>query len=108
MPFRMELTYSEIERILDMKNIDTSTTRYTPPPGIFELNDVKLLLKSLLPNETKVNISNDDIRLESKRTTNKTITFTKKSFLCKTMFYSKPFWTFGWYWKICSIDSGIK
>ena len=38
------------------------------------------MLKSLLPKEVKVNITNDDFRLKSKLTTNKTSRFTKKSF----------------------------
>ena len=38
------------------------------------------MLKNLLPNEVKVNITIDDVRLRSNLTTNKTIKFTKKSF----------------------------
>ena len=36
--------------------------------------------KSLLPDEPKVNITIDDIRLRSNLTTNKTKRFTRKSF----------------------------
>ena len=39
-----------------------------------------LRLKSLLPNEVKVEITINDIRLKSNITTNKTIKFTKISF----------------------------
>ena len=39
-----------------------------------------MMLKSLLPEEVKVNVTTDDIRLKSNLTTNKTIRFTKKSF----------------------------
>ena len=39
------------------------------------------MLKSLLPKEVKVKITIDDVRLKSNLTTNKTIRFTKKSFL---------------------------
>ena len=38
------------------------------------------MLKSLLPEDENVNITNDEIKLRSKLTTNKTMTFTKKSF----------------------------
>ena len=38
------------------------------------------MLKSLLPDEVKVNISFDDIRPKSNLTTNKTIRFTLKIF----------------------------
>ena len=46
--FRMELTYIEIEKILDMKYIDASTTGYTLPPGVYEINDINSMLKSPL------------------------------------------------------------
>ena len=38
------------------------------------------MLKSLLPIGVKINITNDDIRLKSTLTTNKTIRFTKRKF----------------------------
>ena len=61
MVFGMELTYSEIEKILDVKYIDTSTIGYTLPPGIYEIDDKNLMLKNLFPNEVKLNIKIDDI-----------------------------------------------
>ena len=39
------------------------------------------MLKSLPPDEVKVNFTHDDIRLRSNLTTNKSIRFTEKSFL---------------------------
>ena len=81
MVFRMELTYSEVEKILDVKCIATSCTEYTPPPGIYEMSDNNLMLKSLFHNEVKVNTTSDDIRMKkSNRTTNKTDRFSKKTF----------------------------
>ena len=92
MVFRMELTYSEIEKILDVKYIATSIIGYTLPVGIYEISDNNSMIKSLLPNNVKVNITIDDIRLKSNLTTNKTKKFTKKIFfLCKTRFRRKPF-----------------
>ena len=76
---KRELTYSEIENIVDMKYIDASTTRYTLEPGIYEFSDNKLLIESLLPSDMKVNINIDDIRLRSNMTTIKTVRFSKKS-----------------------------
>ena len=81
MVFRMELTYHEVAEILDTKYIDAKSTGYTFPPGSYEVFDINLMLKSSLPDEVKVNITIDDIRLRSNLTTNKTISFTKKSFL---------------------------
>ena len=63
MAFTMELTYSEIEKTLDRKIIATSFTRYTLPPGIYNSTDIDLMLKSLLPDEAKLIITIDDIRL---------------------------------------------
>ena len=39
------------------------------------------MLMSLLPNEVKAKITNDDIRLTSKLTSNKTLGITEKSFI---------------------------
>ena len=81
MVYRMELTYDEIVDILDIKYIPGSTIGYTLPPGLYEISDINLMLKSLVPNGVKVKITNDAIRLRSNLTTNKTIRFTKKSFI---------------------------
>ena len=85
MVFTMELTYSEIENILDMRYFPTSSTGYILPPGIHEISDINLMLKSLLPDEVKVEITNDHIRLRSNLSTNKTIKSTKKSFFFYTI-----------------------
>ena len=84
----MELTYSEIESILDMNFINKSTTGYTLPPGIYEISDINSILKSSLPDEVKVNVTIDDIRLKSNLTTNKTIRFTKRSFFYTILGFS--------------------
>ena len=49
-------------------------------PRICEKSVFNLMLKSLLPNEVKVNITIGESRLRSKLATEKTKTFTKKSF----------------------------
>ena len=80
MVFRMELTRHEDAEILDTKYSDAKTTVYTFQPGNYEVFEKNLMLKSLLPDEVKVNITVDDSRLRSNITTNKTIRFTKTSF----------------------------
>ena len=80
MVYRMELTYDEIVDIFDVKYIAGSTTGRTLTPGMYEIIDINLMLKFSLPNELKVIITIDDIRLRSNLTTNKTIKFTKISF----------------------------
>ena len=90
----MELTYDEIVDILNVKNTAGSFIGYTLPPGTDEISDINLIIKFLLPNKVKVKVTFDDIRLRPKLTTNKTISFTKKSFLLyKTRFHSVPFRT---------------
>ena len=54
-----------------MKYIATSSTAYTLPPGIYEVSDNTLMLKSLFSNEVKIDITIDDIRLRSNLTRNK-------------------------------------
>ena len=94
MVFSIELTFSKIESILDMKHIHTSTKRYTFVLGIYEIIDNISKLNSLLPNKVKVNITIVDIRLKSNLTTNKTMRFTEKSFfytiLASTQSHSGP------------------
>ena len=46
MLFRLHLINSEIEYIPDAKYIDTETTGYTLPPGIYEITDKNSLLKN--------------------------------------------------------------
>ena len=72
----MELTYDAFVDILDIKCIAASTIGYTLPLGTYEFSDLNLMLKSLLSNEVKVNITIDDIRLRSNLITIKTIKFT--------------------------------
>ena len=86
----MGLTYGEIEFILDMKYFDASSTGYTLLPGLYEISDLNLMLKSLLPNEVKVNITIDDNKIRSNLTTNKTIKFTRKTLLGFTQSHSGP------------------
>ena len=62
-----------------MNYIAASTIGYTLPPGIYETTDFNLVLKSSLPDDVKVRITADDIRLRSNLTT-ETIGLTKKPF----------------------------
>ena len=63
-----------------MLNILLDQQRYTLPPGVYEISEINLMLKSLLPKEVKVNIKIDDIRLKSNLKINQTLIFTEKSF----------------------------
>ena len=78
--FSFQLTIDEIIDILELENITRSTKGYTLSPGAYEVTDNILMLKSLLPKEVKVSITNDDVKLKSNLTNNKTIRFTGKMF----------------------------
>ena len=80
MIYSLQLTYDEIIDILDVKYTAGSTKKYTLAPGVYVVTDINMMVKSLLPEDVKVNITIDDIRLKSNLTTNKSIRFTKKSF----------------------------
>ena len=78
--YRMQLTYDENMDILDLKNIPTKRTGYSLNPGIYEVIDLNNNLKHTLPDNVKVNITIDDLRLKSNLKTNQTLIFTEKSF----------------------------
>ena len=76
----MRLSYDEIMDILDLKYIPTKRTGYSLNPGIYEVVDLNNTLKHILPDNVKVNITIDDVRLKSNLKTNQTLIFTEKSF----------------------------
>ena len=78
--YRMRLSYDEIMDRLDLNYIPTKRTGYSLNPGIFEVVDLNITLKQILPNNVKVNITIDDIRLKSNLKINQTLIFTEKSF----------------------------
>ena len=78
--YRMRLSYDEIMDILDLKYIPTKRTGYSLNPGIYEVVDLNNTLNYILPNNVKVNITIDDIRLNSNLKINQTLIFTKRSF----------------------------
>ena len=75
-----KLTYDEIMDILDLKYIPTKRTGYSLDPGIYEVVDLNNTLNHILPNNVKVNITIDDIRLKSNLKINQTLIFTERSF----------------------------
>ena len=78
--YRMRLSYDEIMDILNLKYIPTKRTGYSLNPGIYEIIDLNSVLKHILPNNVKVNITIDDIRLKSNLKINQTLIFTERSF----------------------------
>ena len=76
----MQITYDEIIDVLDLKYISTKRIGYSLNPGIYEIFDLNNTLKHILPDNVKVNIAIDDIRLKSNLKINQTLLFTEKSF----------------------------
>ena len=76
----MQLTYDEIIDILDLKYIPTKRTGYSLNPGIYEVIDLNNTAKNILPNNVKINITINDIRLKPNLKTNQNLIFTDKSF----------------------------
>ena len=63
--YKMQLTYDEIIDVLELKYFSTKRIGYSLNPGIYEIVDLNNTLKHILPDNVKVNITIDDIRLKS-------------------------------------------
>ena len=86
---RMRLSYDEIMDIIDLKYIPTKRTGYSLNPGIYEVDDLNNTLKYILPDNVKVTVSIDDIRLKSNLKTNQTLIYTEKSFFYTILGYTQ-------------------
>ena len=85
----MRLPYDEIMDILDFNYNPTKRTGYSLNPGIYEVVDSNNTLKHILPDNVKVNITIDDIRLKSNLKINQTLIFTEKFFFYTTLGFTK-------------------
>ena len=63
-----------------MKYIPTKRTGSSINPGIYEVVDLKNTSKYILPDNVKVSVTIDDVRLKSNLKNNQTLVFTEKSF----------------------------
>ena len=78
--YRMRLSYDEIMDILDLNYIPTRRTGYSLNRGIYDIVDSNNTLNYMLPDNVKVNVTIDDIRLKSNLKINQILIFTEKSF----------------------------
>ena len=78
--YRMQLTYNEIIDILDLKFIPTKRRGYSLNRGVYEVIDLNNSLKRILPDNVKVSVTIDDIRLKSILKSNQTLIFSNRSF----------------------------
>ena len=89
MVYRYQLTYDEIMDILDLKYIATKRTGYSLDPGIYEVIDLNNTLKNILPDNVKVNVTVDDIRLKPNLKINQTLIFTEKFFFYRILGFTQ-------------------
>ena len=87
--YRMQLTYDEILDVLDLKYISTKRIGYSLNPGIYEVIDLNNTLKHILPDNVKVSITIDDIRLKSNLKIIQTLLFTEKSFFYTSLGFTQ-------------------
>ena len=87
--YRMRLSYDEIMDILDLKDIPTKRKGYNLDPGVYEVDDLNNTLKYILPDNVKISVTIDDIRLKSNLKTNQTLIFTEKSFFCTILGFTQ-------------------
>ena len=78
--YRFQLTYDGIIDKLDLKYTPTKRTGQFFNPGIYELVDLNSTVKYILPDDVKVSVTIDDVRLKSNLKINQTSIFTRKSF----------------------------
>ena len=79
MVYRFQLTYDGIIDKLDPKQFPSKRTGYTLKPGMYEASDINIILNHILPNNVKVSITIDDVRLKSTLKINQTLIFNKTS-----------------------------
>ena len=78
--YRMQLTYDEIIDILDLKYISTRRIGNSLDPGVYEVVDLNNTLKHISPDNVKISVKINDVRLKSFLKINQTSIFTEKSF----------------------------
>ena len=71
----MQLTNDETIDIYDLKYIPTKRTGYSLNPGFYEVVDLNNIVNYISPDNAKVSVTIDDVRLKSKLMTNQTLIF---------------------------------
>ena len=108
MVYGFQLRYDEIVDILDLKEIPTKRIGCSLASGIYEVFDLSDTLNYIPPNNLKVTVANDKIRLKSNIKFNQTLVFTMRSFfLYKFKFSLITFLSSRGYRRILTIDCAI-
>ena len=78
--YRMQLTYNEIIDKLDLEYIPSKRIGHSLSLSIYEVELLNNTLKHILPDNVKVSVTIDNIKLKSKSKINQTLIFTENSF----------------------------
>ena len=78
--YRMQPTYNEVIDILDLEYIPTKRIGYSLRPNIYQISDINVALKNILPDNVKINVTIDERKYKSNLKINQTLIFTNKSF----------------------------
>ena len=89
--YEMRLSYDENLDILDLKYIPTKRIGYSLNPGFYDVVDLNNTLQYFLPDNVKVNVTIDDVRLKSNLKTNQTLIFTEKSFFYTILGFTRSY-----------------
>ena len=87
--YRFQVTYDEIIEKSDLKYIPPNGTGFSLVPGIYEVIDLSNTLKYILPDNVKVSVPIDDIRLKPNLKINQTLIFTEKSVFYTTLGFTR-------------------
>ena len=78
--YRMRLTYDEITDILDLKFIPTKRVGYSLKPNIYQISDINITLRNILPDNVKITVTIDEKKSKPNLKINQLLIFTNKSF----------------------------
>ena len=87
--YRFQLTYDESLDMLDLKYIPTKRTGYSINRGLYEVVDLNIFSKNILPDNVNLNVTIDDVRLKSNSKNNQTLIFTEKFFFYTTLGFTR-------------------
>ena len=87
--YRMQLTYNEIIDILDLEYIPTKRLGYSIEPNIYNVVDLNNILKKILPDNVKINVTIDERKYKTDLKINQTLIFTNKTFFYTILGFTK-------------------
>ena len=64
MVYGFQLTYDEVIDVLDLKYVASRRTGQSRHQGVYEVSKINKILEHILPNNVKLSITIDDIRLK--------------------------------------------